>query len=437
MKKLFTILSAVLLTACVFLPQQAGAQSPEKMSYQAVVRDASDNLVTSSSVGMQISILQGSSSGTAVYVETQTPNSNSNGLVSIEIGDGTVVSGDFIIIDWAKGPYFIKTETDPTGGTNYTITGTSQLLSVPYALHAGTVDNGLWNENDGEIFYTNGNVGIGTNNPAYNLDIINSTGEAYARLRSNSASSSFIIDKYSVSHIGQIIYQQNHVNKFFAGLLGNNNYRISTDRFSLIGLEVQGNGNVLLSNNLTVNGGFGLTSGADNGKVLTSDASGNATWQTAPGAPKTKYLSIPGMGFHNNRPIDNPTKHFDGYVTSGDNFFGNVLVSFPISLPHGAVITGVSITVFDNTDNDFTVRLYSNEFNTTFSLPPQTNLIVDVRSSGSATGDRTFTADLSGINPYDLTIDKDRVYYLEATWQLIVSNELYMAFERVLITYIE
>src|SRR5574344_2874312 len=134
MKKLFTIFAAVFLTASVF------AQSQNKMSYQAVIRDASDNLVTSQAVGMQISILQGSASGTAVYVETQTPTTNANGLVSIEIGTGTIVSGDFTTIDWANGPYFIKTETDPAGGTSYSITGTSQLLSVPYALHAKTAE---------------------------------------------------------------------------------------------------------------------------------------------------------------------------------------------------------------------------------------------------------------------------------------------------------
>ena len=135
MKKIITICAAILITASVF------AQSPEKMSYQAIVRDGSNALVSSTAVGMQISILQGSASGTAVYVETQTPTSNANGLVSLEIGSGTVVSGDFTAIDWANGPYFIKTETDPTGGTSYTITGTSQLLSVPYALHAKTAES--------------------------------------------------------------------------------------------------------------------------------------------------------------------------------------------------------------------------------------------------------------------------------------------------------
>lgn len=139
MKKLFTILLAVFLTATVW------AQSPNKMSYQAVIRNASNNLVTSTAVAMQISILQGSTGGSAVYVETQTPTTNANGLVSIEIGGGTVVSGNFSTINWANGPYFIETKTDPAGGTNYTITGTSQLLSVPYALYAanaGTATGG-------------------------------------------------------------------------------------------------------------------------------------------------------------------------------------------------------------------------------------------------------------------------------------------------------
>ena len=104
MKKIYTIIAVVLITVSVFLPQQAGAQSPEKMSYQAVVRNTSDNLVTNQPVGMQISILQGSAGGTAVYVETQTPTTNTNGLVTIEIGSGTVVTGDFTTIDWTNGP---------------------------------------------------------------------------------------------------------------------------------------------------------------------------------------------------------------------------------------------------------------------------------------------------------------------------------------------
>jgi hypothetical protein len=129
MKRLFTIITAVLLTLTTW------AQSPQKMSYQAVIRNSLDQLVTNHAVGMRISILQGSSSGTVVYVETQIPTTNANGLVSIEIGGGA----GFDAINWANYTFFIKTETDPLGGTSYTITGTSQLLSVPYALHAKTV----------------------------------------------------------------------------------------------------------------------------------------------------------------------------------------------------------------------------------------------------------------------------------------------------------
>lgn len=142
MKKKFSILLAVFLTATVW------AQSPNKMSYQAVIRNVSNKLVSGTTVAMQISILQGSTGGTAVYVETQTPTTNANGLVNIELGGGTVVIGNFSTINWANGPYFVKTETDPdgaTGGIAYTITGTSQLLSVPYALYAakaGTATGG-------------------------------------------------------------------------------------------------------------------------------------------------------------------------------------------------------------------------------------------------------------------------------------------------------
>ena len=128
MKKIYSLIAGVLISASVF------AQAPQKMSYQAVIRNSSNALITSTPVGMQISILQGSADGTAVYVETQSVSTNTNGLVSLQIGSGTVISGDFSTIDWATGPYFIKTETDPTGGTSYTIAGTNELMSVPYAL---------------------------------------------------------------------------------------------------------------------------------------------------------------------------------------------------------------------------------------------------------------------------------------------------------------
>lgn len=140
MKKKLQIISKVifLLFTSYFLLPTAFAQAPQKMSYQSVIRNSSNQLVTSHTVGMRVSILQGSANGSAVYVETQTPATNANGLVTIEIGEGTPVTGTFAGIDWSTGIYYIKTETDPAGGTTYTITGTSQLLSVPYAFFAKT-----------------------------------------------------------------------------------------------------------------------------------------------------------------------------------------------------------------------------------------------------------------------------------------------------------
>ncbi len=135
---------AILLTAFVvgfLLPDKVCAQSPDAMSYQVIVRDAGGNLVSNSSIGIQITILKGAVDGTAVFVERHFPSSNANGLVSLAIGTGTTISGDFSTIDWANDTYFIKSETDLNGGSNYTITGTDQLLSVPYALHAKTAES--------------------------------------------------------------------------------------------------------------------------------------------------------------------------------------------------------------------------------------------------------------------------------------------------------
>ena len=196
---------AFCLFSMLFSLFSAFAQAPQKMSYQGIVRNAGNVLIANANVGMRISVLQGAANGTAVYVETQTATTNANGLVTLEIGAGTVVSGTFASISWGTNSYFIKTETDPTGGTNYTIVGTSQFLSVPYALSAANAPN-FWTKTGADIFNNNsGNVGIGNPSPAEKLDV---------------------------------------------------------------------NGN-------TKTLGIQMTTGAGNGKVLTSDATGFASWQTA------------------------------------------------------------------------------------------------------------------------------------------------------------
>lgn len=133
----YSLLLTVLLLGVSFLMQYPtlNAQDSTGISYQAIVRTASGT-VTNETVGVQISILQTSETGTPVYTERHTRVTDKTGLLTFEIGTGTVQSGNFHDIDWAEGPYFIKSEVDPQGATSYTIIGTFQLLSVPYALHA-------------------------------------------------------------------------------------------------------------------------------------------------------------------------------------------------------------------------------------------------------------------------------------------------------------
>jgi hypothetical protein len=131
----------ILLVLTVFTVPNIWSQSPEKMSYQAVIRDSDNTLITDAVVGTQISILQGSANGVVVYEEEHSIMTNGNGLLSLEIGTGTPLNGSFTTIDWSNGPYYIRTATDPMGGNNYAIVSTSQMLSVPYALYAATAGN--------------------------------------------------------------------------------------------------------------------------------------------------------------------------------------------------------------------------------------------------------------------------------------------------------
>jgi hypothetical protein len=228
MKRIFTIIIAVLLTASVF------AQAPEKMSYQAVIRDASDNLVTNQTVGMQISILQGSTSGTVVYSETQTPTTNDNGLLSIEFGGGI----GFDTINWANDSYFIKTETDLTGGSTYTITGTSQLLSVPYALYS----NNSLNDNTGNQLLSFSSDTIITGS-FKNIDTVNVKANRVVTIKgytqsTGSACAVYLFDLTNNQYLDNstnihIIYEENGV---CSNLVGYNGVisRFSTDKVEFI-----------------------------------------------------------------------------------------------------------------------------------------------------------------------------------------------------------
>jgi hypothetical protein len=207
MKKLYIFITIV------FLSFISLAQSPEAMSYQAVIRDASNNLLQNTSVGIQVTILQGSVNGYASYKETHRVITNDNGLLSIEIGLGTTID-DFSNIEWADGPHFIKTDIDPFGGDEYTLTATSQLLSVPYALHAKYADavkGGYINEESDPIFMQSIAAGISLqdtmnwNNPPSNIDTqIDSIGIAELGYAAGPHTVDTQIDSIGIAELGYV-----------------------------------------------------------------------------------------------------------------------------------------------------------------------------------------------------------------------------------------
>ena len=207
MKRIFKVITVVLLSLKLW------AQAPQRFSYQAVVRGLNNELVSSKQVGMQISLLQGTENGNAVYVETHKLTSNANGVVSLSVGGGTFVSGSFSNVDWSKGPYFVKSETDPTGGTNYTLITTTQLLSVPYALYAknSKISDSIsgkqffWNEDaDSSVSYYGIKIGARNNFLINGININKSIKDSReiqgvtTNLQSTSASTGWVIGSKNI-----------------------------------------------------------------------------------------------------------------------------------------------------------------------------------------------------------------------------------------------
>ena len=130
-KSTFLILAFLVFTISNF------AQTPQAVKYQAVVRDADENVLRNQAVGVQLVIRQSDPTGASVYTETFATSSNSYGLINLEIGTGTT-GDDFSSIAWSNGPYFLETSIDVSGGTNYVLTGANEFLSVPYAFYSDT-----------------------------------------------------------------------------------------------------------------------------------------------------------------------------------------------------------------------------------------------------------------------------------------------------------
>ena len=168
--KIISLIWAFLL----FVSISSFSQSPNSFKYQSILRDKNGLLIADKTVTLRISILQTKIDGTTVYAETHSTKTSATGIINLEIGKGTIVSGAFNSILWGTNSHFVKIEMDPAGGSAFELVGTSQLLSVPYALFAQTSGDEKWDTATGGINYKGGNVGIANLNPLYKLDVAGS-----------------------------------------------------------------------------------------------------------------------------------------------------------------------------------------------------------------------------------------------------------------------
>ncbi len=344
MKTTRNFLKAFLLLNLFFLSNLCLAQANEGFTYQAVIRNSGGTLVTNAAVGVRISLLQNSASGSVLFSERHTATTNANGLVTFVISNGTLLSGSFSAIDWANSIVFLKTDTDPTGGTNYTITNTSQLKSVPFANFANEAGN-TWKPSGNVVGSTefigstnNADVNFKRNNTKAGLIGVTNTAFGTATLPNNTSVSNSAFGAFSLGQnsggFGNVGfgYESLRVNNGnYNSAIGHSSLALATgDQNTALGwraldLLTTGGGNIAIGRitnvpsptandqlsignviygsamGNTANGKIGIgvpvpteklevagktkttnlqvTAGAGLNKVLTSDATGNATWQ--------------------------------------------------------------------------------------------------------------------------------------------------------------
>jgi hypothetical protein len=316
-RTIFRIIGAMLMLVLI---GQASAQVPQSFNYQAVARNSLGNLLTNQTVGLKITIHQGSSTGAVVYSETQVPTTNQFGLITAAIGQGTVVSGTFANIDWSTGNYWLQVQLDPAGGTAYTDMGTDQLLSVPYAMYAdGSLPEGKIGQtlmHDGTDWIANSflsnsgtTVGIGaiTLSPLTNLHV--ASNKRYAGL--------FTSD--SVSYLTHVIHAEYNGAASMTDVRAVYGKSVVQDNWGVGGEFVGGfhgvNGTVLPTGSASYTGVYGFVSGGSgNNYGLYGYVNGTGTnygaYLNSSGSATTNYgLYATASGAINN---------YAGYFNSGN-----------------------------------------------------------------------------------------------------------------------
>ena len=178
MKKInFCFVFLMLLGVCSM------AQIPEAFNYQAVARDGSGNILQNQSLTAIMGVYSGAGGAILEYEETHSVTTSDYGVFTAKIGTGTANFGDFGAIDWGAAVYFLKVEIDDGGG--FVNLGKTQMISVPFAMHAKTVEQSIWQNNGPDIFYIDGAVGIGTDSPVYRLQVHTISGPSYLSVTDN------------------------------------------------------------------------------------------------------------------------------------------------------------------------------------------------------------------------------------------------------------
>ena len=156
--KLSIILTLLFCSICI---------AQNGINYKAVIKDGTGTIVANDLIQVQFTILDGAVN---VYQETHSPTTDDNGIIIINIGEGTPISGTFSNIDWSSNNHFLNVQVNTGGGLQDM--GTTAFKSVPYALIAKNLENPLWSLNGSSAYYNAGSVGIGTNTPTSIFEIL-------------------------------------------------------------------------------------------------------------------------------------------------------------------------------------------------------------------------------------------------------------------------
>ncbi len=278
---------------------------PQKFSYSSQVRDANEEILANQFISLRFTIRSGSQGGAAIYVETDTTTTSPNGIFTVVIGGGSILSGKFDSIQWQQANMYLQIEMDPEGGTNYTNMGTSQLVSFPYAIAAGNGLESIKYDSTGTVvirtadtkttsstnasWLTNGNAATGANS------FIGTTDNSDLILKRMNAEGLRI-------RIGNAVT--------IPGKLGLGVTAPVTT------LDVNG-GVTLRDTTFNVSGNFTLNAGNRSMIFLNSSVSATTTCTMADGLQRGQIVIISmlgsrGVSFVNNGPVNNTRVNTDG-----------------------------------------------------------------------------------------------------------------------------